>query len=63
MIWLTDFSDRECNGSDVGDGQWEKPKGMHWKTFERVCEEDERLEELVDWYLVGKLGALGWIDI
>lgn len=50
-------------GFDVEDGPWEKPKGMHWKTFERLCEEDEWLEEVVDWYLVGKLGALGWIDI
>jgi len=48
---------------DPEDGPWVKPKGMHWKTFERLCEEDERLEDVVDWSLVQKLGALGWIDI
>ena len=63
MIRLTDFSDRERHESDPENGPCEKPKGMHWKTFERLCEEDERLEEVVDWHLARKLGALGLIDI
>jgi len=36
---------------------------MHWKTFERLCAEDEQLELVVDCQMVSKLGALGWIDI
>jgi len=36
--------------NDEGD-YWLKPKGMHWRTFHRLCDEIDEAEEICDGYL------------
>jgi hypothetical protein len=47
-------------GSGLGDPIWDKPKGMHWRTFDRLKEEAERADEMADTYFVaGALRIIG----
>jgi hypothetical protein len=45
-----------------GEEYWHKPKGMHWKTYERMVEEIDDAEDLCDGYLaefvMRRLGSL-----
>lgn len=36
----------------------DKPKGMHWKTYERLSAEAERAERLVDYYTMQRFGGM-----
>src|SRR5258706_15383176 len=47
-------------GLVVGDPIWDKPKGMNWRTFDRLKEEAERADEMADIYFVaGGLRIIG----
>lgn len=37
---------------DLTEGIWEKPKGMHWRTFERLRAQEERLSAVIQQALV-----------
>lgn len=39
-----------------------KPKGMHWKTYERLKDEEERLQEVWAAGIMGKWGMIGADD-
>ncbi len=39
----------------------EKPKGMHWRTYERICDQLDDLEgELDSQFIIGAARILGW---
>ena len=38
------------------DGWYDKPKGMHWRTFERLCAEHDYWETMSLGFMVQKLG-------
>ena len=41
--------DRMCWPGGVLEGSgWGKPKGMHWRTYERLCEEHDTFEDVVN---------------
>ncbi len=44
--------------SDLGEPVWEKPKGMHWKTYERLLREEEEASYKADLMLVQKFGGI-----
>ena len=43
-------------GGSLEGGDWGKPKGMHWRTYERLCREHDALS---DHALVGIMEHLG----
>lgn len=61
-IWGAGWDD--VNNLFAHSQYWPKPKGIHWKTFNRMKAELDQLEEqywpMVDIYLKGKFGA-DWI--
>ena len=44
--------------SDLSEPVWEKPKGMHWKTYERLLQEEEQASYTADLMLVQKFGGI-----
>ena len=56
------FALRRKLGDDGGIGDYvRKPKGMHWRTFERAMERIDRAEEIVDGHTVLLLDRLNRI--
>jgi hypothetical protein len=39
-------------GAGIGDPIWDKPKGMHWRTFERLKEQAEQADHMADVYFM-----------
>lgn len=35
-------------GGVLEGGGWGKPKGMHWRTYERLCDDHDTFEEVVN---------------
>ena len=59
---LSAFALRRKLGADGGIGDYvTKPKGMHWRTFERVMERIDRAEGIVDGHTVLLLDRLNRI--
>jgi hypothetical protein len=45
----------------IGDPIWKKPKGMHWRTFERLREKVERQDEIANGAFIAHAARLiGW---
>lgn len=45
----------------IGDPVWRKPKGMHWKTFERLRDDVERRDEMANVHFMNHmLTRYGW---
>ncbi len=43
---------------DLDEPVWEKPKGMHWETFERLTNQSEHIAEAVDMAIFNHFGRL-----
>ena len=39
-------------GAGIGDPIWDKPRGMHWRTFERLKEQAEQADHMADVYFM-----------
>jgi len=37
---------------------WGKPKGMHWRTYERLCDEHDTFEDVVNRSFIARFGPL-----
>jgi hypothetical protein len=45
----------------IGDPMWDKPKGMHWHTFERLKDEVERRDDIANIHLMRHMiTRFGW---
>jgi uncharacterized protein YjiS (DUF1127 family) len=43
------------------DNEGEKPRGMHWQTYNRICDQLDNLEEELDQqFFIGAVRILGW---
>ena len=49
MGWSPDV----LEGSD-----WAKPKGMHWRTYERLCDEHDAFEDAVNRNFIARVGKM-----
>ena len=53
---------RRHGGSEYTDDPFpEKPKGMHWRTYERIRERGEALDERADWLAMATFGQ--WLRL
>lgn len=53
-------------GGVLDGGGWEKPKGMHWRTYYRLCEEHDYWEAVSMGFLAQRLGMAmpeGWDEL
>jgi hypothetical protein len=37
---------------------WDKPKGMHWRTYERLCDEHDGFEGVVTRDCIARFGLM-----
>ncbi|MEJ1382416.1 MAG: hypothetical protein RPT95_15850 [Candidatus Sedimenticola sp. (ex Thyasira tokunagai)] len=55
---------RKRLGASDDEMVWRKPKGMHWKTFDRLIQEEQAVDSAATLEIVQKMGAfdrLGWL--
>jgi hypothetical protein len=45
-------------GSVLEGAGWGKPKGMHWRTYERLCDEHDGLEGVVTRDCIARFGLM-----
>ncbi len=45
-------------GSILEGSGWGKPKGMHWRTYERLCDEHDTLEDVVNCAFIDHFGPI-----
>ena len=41
-----------------GRSGWGKPKGMHWRTYERLCEKHGTFEDVVNRSFIARFGPM-----
>lgn len=45
-------------GGVLEGGGWGKPKGMHWRTYERLCDDHDTFEDVVNRSFIARFGPM-----
>ena len=45
-------------GSVLEGSGWGKPKGMHWRTYERLCDQHDTFEDVVNRDFIARFGPM-----